>query len=118
VYFSIALVAFISDAMFGEFGFIKHPVIFMGDFIKFYEKHFYKDSVIRGVILTFSLLFIVFLIVFILEYFVKNIYFLGLIASMGIASNMLYSSVKDILHNPQNINFWSVEIPRSYLKAI
>jgi len=92
------------DKFFGEFRFIKHPVIFMGDYISWFEKKFYKDSIFLGFILTFSLLLIVFILCFILEN-ILPFWLLGIISSMGIASKMLYDSVKDIIDNPQNIKF-------------
>lgn len=104
MYVEIAFVGFIIDKFFGEFSFIKHPVIFMGDYIKWFEKKYYKDNFTSGVYLSFSLLFVVFcissLLVMILPW-----YLLAIVASMGIASNMLYESVKDIILNPKNIKY-------------
>jgi adenosylcobinamide-phosphate synthase len=108
VYLEITLIAYLIDRIFGEFGFIKyykHPVVFMGDFIKWFEEQFYKDSILRGVILTLSLLAVVFSIVFTIEYFVDNIFILGLLASMGLASKMLYESVKNVCEDPQSIRY-------------
>ena len=100
----ITLIAFLIDKFFGEFLVIKHPVVFMGDYILWFEKNFYKDSIIWGVALTASLLFIVFFIAFLLELFLPW-WLLGIIASMGIASKMLYDSIIDVLKNPENIRF-------------
>jgi len=100
---TITLFAYIIDKLFGEFTFIKHPVIFMGDFIKYFENRFYKDSILRGTILTISLLLLITFIIYpitFLPWYIQSI-----IASMGIASNMLYSSVKDIINNPSNIKY-------------
>ena len=105
MYIEVTLIAYLIDRIFGEFKFLKHPIIFMGDFISFFEKHFYKDSIIRGVILTVSLLFIVFMITFILAHFINNIFILAFLSSFGIASKMLYESVKDVITNPQNIQY-------------
>ncbi|MEA3554385.1 MAG: adenosylcobinamide-phosphate synthase CbiB [Campylobacterota bacterium] len=105
MYFDITLIAYIIDRIFGEFKYIRHPVVYMGDFIKAYEKRFYKDSIINGMFLTISLVFIVFLITFTIIYFIDNIFILGLIASTGIASKMLCESVKDIVQNPENIKY-------------
>ena len=106
--FELTFFAYLIDRIFGEFSFIKkykHPVIFIGDFIKWFEKKFYKDSVLRGFWLTFSLLFIVFCISFVVKYFVTNTFVLAIIASSGIASKMLYESVKGVIDNPQNIKY-------------
>jgi len=108
----IALIAYLVDKIFGEFSFIRHPVIIMGDYIKWFEKHFYRDNIFRGAILTFSLILITY---FVLHLFVKllsgwgqpdlQVLLLGIIASTSIASNMLYASVKDIIKNPHHIKY-------------
>ena len=36
----IALIAYITDLIFGEFSFIKHPVVLMGEYIDKFEKNF------------------------------------------------------------------------------
>jgi len=105
VYAEITLIAYIIDRIFGEFSFIKHPVIFMGDFIKWFEKHFYHDSIFRGELLTFSLLLLIFAICYPISIMITHPLLLGLLASMGIASKMLYESVKDIMINPENIKY-------------
>ena len=105
MYIMLTLLAYLIDRIFGEFKYIKHPVIFMGDFIKYFESRFYKDSILRGALLTVSLLFIVFYITSSITYFISNVYVLAIIASTGIASKMLYDSVKDIVFHPQNIKY-------------
>jgi len=77
----------------------------MGDFIKGFENRFYKDSILRGASLTTALLLTVFIIIFIIKYFIDNVFILGLIASTTIASKMLYDSVKDIITNPSHIKY-------------
>lgn len=104
MYLDITLLAYITDKIFGEFKYIKHPVVLMGNFISWWEKYFYKDSIIRGALLTISLLWIVGFVCSVLELLLPW-WAIGIIASMGIASNMLYSSVKDIINNPQNIKY-------------
>jgi adenosylcobinamide-phosphate synthase len=103
MYLDITLFAYIIDRVFGEFTFIKHPVIFMGDYIKWFEKHFYKDSIFQGTILSLSLILIVFYISYIFTFLPW--YFQSIIASSGIASKMLYDSVNDIINNPSNIKY-------------
>jgi len=105
LFVELTLISYIIDKIFGEFKFLKHPIVFMGDFILFFEKHFYKDSILRGAMLTISLLLIVFIITFTFDYFIDNVFILAFLASFGIASNMLYESVKDIIQNPQNIKY-------------
>jgi len=99
VFLEIVLLAFFIDRIFGEFSFIKHPVIFMGEFITWFEKHFYKDSVFRGLILTVCLLTLVFGLCFIIQRYLNNTFVLGFIASMGIASKMLYDSVYEVMYS-------------------
>jgi len=91
--------AFFIDRIFGEFSFIKHPVIFMGDFISWFEKIFYKDSIFRGFVLTLCLLVLVFSVTYLIELFVTNGILLALIASTGIASRMLYDSVYGVMYS-------------------
>ncbi len=108
MYLELTLIAYIIDRIFGEFSFVKfyrHPVVFMGDFIKLFEKYFYKDSIYRGILLNISLLSVVFIVIYIINYFIDNIYLTALIASTGIASKMLCNSVKDIIKHPENIKY-------------
>ena len=104
MFVEITLIAFLVDKFFGEFKFIKHPIIFMGDYILWFEKRFYKNSINRGAILTISLILIVFFITYPLQIFLPW-WVLGIIASMGIASKMLYDSIIDVIKNPKNIKF-------------
>ena len=104
MYYDIALIAYLIDKFFGEFKYIKHPIILIGDYIKWFEKYFYKNSILRGAILTISLIIIVFIITYILS-LILPWYLQAIIASMGIASTMLYDSVKDIINNPENIKY-------------
>ena len=76
MFFEVALVAYIIDMIFSEFQkfkFLKHPIIFMGEYISWFEKKFYKDSIFRGFLLTISLVFIVFCIVYLIS-FIDNMF--------------------------------------------
>jgi len=100
--------SYIIDKLFGEFSFVsfyKHPVIFMGIFIKWFENNFYKDTIFRGGLLTFSLVCIVICLIYIVLLFVKNLFLLALIGSITLASNMLYNSVKKLLDDPDTIKY-------------
>jgi len=103
MYLELTLFAYFIDRIFGEFNFIKHPIIFMGDYIKWYEKKFYSNNIINGFFLTISLISITAFISYLISFlpFIIQVF----IASMGIASKMLYQSVKDIINNPQNIKY-------------
>jgi len=99
MFYSIALIAYILDNIFGEFEklkFIKHPIILMGDYINWFKEKYYEDSIKAGAILTLSLLLIVYLITSFLASF-DNIFFQGFLASFTLASKMLYDSVKDVI---------------------
>ena len=99
----ITIFAYIIDRIFGEFSFIKHPVIAIGEMISFFEESFYKDSVIRGLYLViFMLVGVGIASTAVYQYLgflpsFLNIIFSSLIASMFIAHRMLYDSVKAIL---------------------
>jgi len=111
----VALGAYFIDKVWGEFDFVKHPVVVMGDYIKWYEKRFYQDSVYRGAVLNLSLITLVALVIGLFLALLSSdilglpswmvLLISSLIASTTIASNMLYSSVKDIIKNPQNIQY-------------
>ena len=99
----VALLAYIIDKIFGEFRFIKHPIICIGDLITIFESRFYKDSVIRGLYLVIFVLLTVTLSSLLLTSFfglfwdILNIVLTSLVASMFLAHKMLYDSVKNIL---------------------
>jgi adenosylcobinamide-phosphate synthase len=112
MFLKITLLAYLIDKLFGEFSFIKHPVVLMGDYIKWFEKKFYTHSILRGFFLTLSLLLITYSLVHIfvillseITYPLLEMFILAIIASTTLASNMLYSAVKDIIKNPQNIQY-------------
>ncbi len=102
MYWCLALGAYGIDRIFGEFGFVRHPVIFMGDFIEWFEKHFYQDSKSRGVVLTLSLLTISGAIAWGLEHLLPDVV-LVVVASMFLAHRMLYDSVKEAVGSREKI---------------
>lgn len=99
----IALFAHLIDRIFGEFSFIKHPIILIGELISLFEKQFYKPSVLRGVFLVIFVLGLVTLVSISLETLllqldtVPYLIISSLIASMFLAHRMLYDSVRNIL---------------------
>jgi adenosylcobinamide-phosphate synthase len=99
----IAFFAYFIDKRYGEFTFIKHPVIYMGEMITFFEENFYKDSIFRGLLLVIFMLssfyFISMALYLYLGYLWSylNILITSVIASMFIAHRMLYDSVKAVL---------------------
>ena len=99
----ITIFAYLIDKIFGEFRFIKHPVVAMGEMITFFEKRYYKDSVIQGFYLVMFMLVSIAIastaIYQYLEYLPSfiNIIISSLIASIFISHRMLYDSVKAVL---------------------
>ncbi len=99
MYIEILLLAYFIDAVFSEFQqikYLKHPIILMGNYISWFEKKFYKDSVFIGFLLTISLILLTFVISFTLS-LINNILFQALLASFTISSKMLYESVKNVI---------------------
>jgi len=101
----IALFAYFIDKIFGEFSFIKHPVIIIGDIITFFENKLYKKSIFRGLLLVLAVLTIVSFFVIALQKSLEiifpsfiNFFFYIFISSMFIAHKMLRDSVEDVLH--------------------
>jgi len=108
LYFKLAIFSLLIDRVFGEFSFIKsykHPVVYIGEMISWFEKRFYKDSRARGLFLVCFVVGVVFLVSFFIESTVSNIFFLAIFASTTISFKMLYESVEDILKNPKNIKY-------------
>lgn len=103
MFFEVALIAYIIDFIFSEFQklkFLKHPIIFMGEYISWFEKRFYKDSIFRGFLLCISLVFIVFIIVYLIS-FIDNIFIQGLLASFTLSSKMLYDAVREVVSSDE-----------------
>ena len=100
MYIEVALIAYVLDVLFGEFGFIRHPVIVMGDYISWFEKHFYADDRYRGAWLFVSSVVIFGSLAFILSLFLP-MFLQGIVASMFLAHRMLHDSVKAVLTDPK-----------------
>ena len=76
----------------------------MGDFITFFEKNFYQDSKSRGLFLTLSLLLLVWVIAYLFTLFFHYM-ILAILASMFLAHNMLYASVKDAIGDKKLLSY-------------
>jgi len=102
MFFDIALLAYLIDKYFGEFP-IKHPVVWMGEFIQAFEARFYQDTILSGGLLVVGLLSVTFLITYGLVHITSFLpavlewLILSVIASTGIAMQMLHASVKQVL---------------------
>ena len=101
---AISLFAYMVDKIFGEFRFIKHPIIMIGDIISFFEKRFYKDSIARGFLLVMFVLSVVGSVSFLFEYLLSSlnntlqIVISSFVASMFLAHKMLHDAVLDVLN--------------------
>ena len=107
----IALLALIIDRLVGEFKWVRHPVILMGDMIKWFEKNLYQDSIFRGALLTLLLTSLVgfvglglsLLISFTTPYFSSlfEIIALAVLSSMLLAHRMLHDAVLSLIQTDQ-----------------
>ena len=110
MYPDLALIAFLIDKFFGEFSFIRHPVIIIGDIIKLCERYFYKDSILAGsitVIITVSVTAIVSFLLqeWLLDFGIFGFVILATLSSTTIAGKMLYDSVKGVLSDKASIKY-------------
>lgn len=112
MFYKVAILSYFIDRVFGEFTKNRHPVIYMGEYIKWFEDNFYRDSIIRGGVLTLTLLLIIYFFSHTLTLYIEymgNSYIetllYGIVGSITISIKMLHSSVKDIIKNPQNIKY-------------
>lgn len=107
----IAFMALLIDRLVGEFSYIRHPVILIGDAIKGFEKHLYQPSILRGALLT---LFIIgcagltgLAVQWLLQWSLGNLPGLvtliitAVLASTLLAHRMLHDSVLNLLHTDQ-----------------
>ncbi len=100
--FELAALAYLADMLFGEFPW-KHPVVFIGEFISGFERHFYRDRILPGSLLVISLLVLTLLISVTLVYLCGflpaglSLPVLALFASTGLAMTMLHASVAALL---------------------
>jgi adenosylcobinamide-phosphate synthase len=111
--FDLAALAYLIDIIFGEFP-CKHPVVWMGEFISGFEQRFYRNRILSGALLVISLLVLTLLISSALVYLCGllptglSLAILAVFASTGLAMNMLYASVAELLtaeHPNQALRF-------------
>lgn len=108
MFFELAALAYLVDMVFGEFP-CKHPVVLMGDLINAFERRFYSDRILPGALLVISLIALALLISVTLVYLCGllpswlSLIVLALLASTGLAMNMLHESVAALLtaENPK-----------------
>lgn len=99
----IAFFALFIDRLVGEFPFIRHPVILIGDAIKAFEKYFYANSIQRGFVLVIVIGMLAVLAGVLVLLLLKNlpdffnILITSILASMLLAHRMLHDTVLTLL---------------------
>jgi adenosylcobinamide-phosphate synthase len=102
MFFELAALAYLIDLMFGELP-CKHPVVMFGEFISGFERRFYGNRILPGALLVVSLIAVVLSLSFALVYLCDllpdwlELPVLAVLASTGLAMNMLHSSVAALL---------------------
>jgi adenosylcobinamide-phosphate synthase len=102
MFFELAALAYLIDMIFGEFP-CKHPVALMGDFISAFERRFYRDRILPGALLVTGLIALTLSISLTLVYLCGllpdglSLIVLAMLASTGLAMNMLHESVAALL---------------------
>jgi adenosylcobinamide-phosphate synthase len=102
MFFELAALAYLIDLIFGEFS-CKHPVVLIGDFISAFERRFYRDRILPGALLVISLIALALLVSVTLVYLCGllpswlSLTILAILASTGLAMNMLHESVAALL---------------------
>ena len=107
----IAFIALLIDRLVGEFSYIRHPVILIGDAIKGFEKHLYQPSILRGALLTLFIIGCAGLIGLAIQWFLQwslgnlpglvTLIVTAVLVSTLLAHRMLYDSVLNLLHTDQ-----------------
>ncbi|PPK73757.1 adenosylcobinamide-phosphate synthase [Methylobacter tundripaludum] len=102
MFFELAALAYFVDMIFGELP-CKHPVVLMGDFINAFERRFYSDRILPGALLVVGLIKLTLLISIAVAYLCGflpdwlSLTVLAVLASTGLAMNMLHESVAALL---------------------
>ena len=100
---TVAFLAYLIDRIFGEFQFITHPIITIGQLISWFEKHYYKNSVARGVLLLLFTTLTTFTATWLLTHMLSLLPSLletlvtAVIAAMFLAHKMLYDAVLEVI---------------------
>jgi len=102
MFFELAALAYLIDLIFGEFP-CKHPVVLMGGFISGFERRFYRDRILPGALLASGLIALALSVSLLLVYLCSflpdwlSLIVLAIVASTGLAMNMLHASVAALL---------------------
>ncbi len=98
----VVAISYLIDKFFGEFKFIKHPIISIGEMISHFEKRYYEDSVLQGALLVLFILSVTSVISIVIALFLNelplfiDVTITSVLASIFIAHRMLYDSVKEV----------------------
>ncbi len=111
----VAFLAYLIDRQFGEFSHITHPIIYIGRMISWFEKHFYQDSVARGILLaafvagsSYMTAVVLTALLGVLPDLLET-FLTAVVASMFLAHNMLHSAVLEVI---------SSDAPREKLRML
>ncbi len=95
MFFEVGFLAYLINRVIGWFQ-IKNPIDSISDYIKWFKKKFYKDEVLRGAILSITLILSTFIALYSIDLYIgymTNIYIqtalLSLVASIAISSKIL-----------------------------
>lgn len=99
----VALFAYLIDRIFGEFTFMKHPIISIGEMITYFEETYYKNTVLRGLLLVMFVITIVSFFALSIKLFLAelplfiDVIVSSIIGSIFIAHKMLRDAVREII---------------------
>jgi adenosylcobinamide-phosphate synthase len=93
----ITLLAYLVDYLFGEFLQRMHPIVLLSKVISFFEKHWYRDLMFRGVMLVLFSLTIAFFALYLLRLFLPDTLLTIILGGILLSHNMLYSEVRKLL---------------------
>ena len=100
---SVAFFAIILDRIFGDYRFVKHPLVVISELISSFEEDYFKDSVFRGFLLVSFVIGVVSVFAFAISFYLAQFnvivdgFFSSIIASFFIAHKTLYESLKENL---------------------
>ena len=104
MYLLMGLVAYGVDFLFGEFRFVRHPIIMIGAVISGFEMRYYHDSRLWGGMLVVVVLSLVWGMAHLCALYLHPL-ILGVLASMFLAHHMLYTSVKEAIDAPEKVAY-------------
>lgn len=104
---TVAIGALVIDRLFGEFVNRFHPVVLIGNWVSYFERSYYSDSILRGALLslsTLSLVFIVSTVLLAISFWLPlalQMLLLMTLSSTLLAHRMLHDSVLNVANSKQ-----------------